>query len=242
MHKKSTLIEIEERFNKDVARFSNLNTGQATMLDAAFNMELITDCINQIYPNLSSVLDIGCGAGNYDVKLLMQVKSNPNVHLLDLSQPMLDKAKERIDPMTTGEVKTFKGDFRTTKLEEDSYDVIIATAVLHHLRDDHDWETAFRKLHSLLKPGGSIWIFDLIQQENEILQEIIYRQRYGNFLTQLKDEDYRDQVFEYIEQEDSPRSLVYQLQLLERVGFQQVDLLHKNLCMASFVASKSTRT
>ncbi len=238
MNKKSTLKEIEERFDKDVARFANLNTGQATMLDASYNMELITACISQIYPDLSSVLDIGCGAGNYDVKLLMQVKSNPTVHLLDLSQPMLDKAKERVEPMTKGEVKTFKGDFRKTKLKEGSYDVIIATAVLHHLRDDRDWETSFRKLHSLLKPGGSIWIFDLIEQENEILQEIIYRQRYGTFLTKLKDEHYREQVFAYIEREDSPRSLVYQLNLLKQVGFQQVDLLHKNLCMASFVAFK----
>ncbi|WP_293932085.1 class I SAM-dependent methyltransferase [Sphingobacterium sp. UBA6645] len=238
MQNKSTLQEIEERFDNDVERFSNLETGQATMLDSAFNLDLITDCIQQYYPTLSSVLDIGCGAGNYDVKLLSRVTSNPSVHLLDLSQPMLDKAKERVSPLTQGEVKTFKGDFRTVDLVENSYDVIIATAVLHHLRDDADWETVFARLYTLLKPGGSIWIFDMIQQNTAKLQEIIYTQRYGNFLIDLKDEEYRDHVFAYIEKEDSPRSLVYQLNLLQQVGFRQVDVLHKNLCMASYVAFK----
>jgi len=42
--KKSTLKEIEERFDTDVARFSNLETGQATTLDALYTMELITGC------------------------------------------------------------------------------------------------------------------------------------------------------------------------------------------------------
>ncbi len=78
----------------------------------------------------------------------------------------------------------------------------------------------------------------MIQQNTPKLQEIIYTQRYGNFLSGLKDEEYRDHVFAYIEKEDSPRPLVYQLNLLQQVGFQQVDVLHKNLCMASYVAFK----
>ena len=69
MEYKSTLKEIEERFDQDVARFSNHDTGQQTTLDALFNMELITDGIVAVYPELNHVLDIGCGAGNYPVKL-----------------------------------------------------------------------------------------------------------------------------------------------------------------------------
>ncbi|WP_343319938.1 class I SAM-dependent methyltransferase [Sphingobacterium multivorum] len=235
---KATLQEIETRFDNDVERFSNLETGQATTLDAVWNMELITDAIVSLYPDAQNILDIGCGAGNYDVKLLQKLESNPNVSLLDLSQPMLNRAKERVGKLTNGEIHLIKGDFRTAALEEDKFDVIIATSVLHHLRDDKDWENAFGKLFRLLRTGGSVWIFDLIEQNNEQLQKLIYREKYGEYLTSLKDEQYRDHVFDYIEHEDTPRSLIYQLNLLTQVGFKNVDVLHKNLCFASYMGFK----
>ncbi|MBD1426636.1 methyltransferase domain-containing protein [Sphingobacterium arenae] len=234
---KSTIQEIEERFDKDVARFSKLETGQQTTLDAAFNMELITESIVRCSPKLKAVLDIGCGAGNYMVKLAQKVV-DIDITLLDLSQPMLDKALERVGEATLGKVNALKGDFRTVDFGTDKYDVIIATAVLHHLRDDVDWETTFKKLFNLLNDGGSVWIFDLVHQTDTILQQYIYHDLYGKYLEQLKDRDYRDHVFAYIEKEDSPRSLMYQLQLLEKVGFKKVDILHKHLCFASFVGFK----
>ncbi|MEN5088216.1 class I SAM-dependent methyltransferase [Sphingobacterium faecium] len=237
MTEKSTLKEIEERFDQDVSRFSNLDTGQQTTLDALLNMELITDGIAAVYPDLKLVLDIGCGAGNYPVKLAHQL-SNFDCTLVDLSQPMLDKAYERLQGLTSGKVEIIKGDFRTVALKENSYDVIIATAVLHHLRDDQDWEQAFEKLYRLLKKGGSLWIFDLVIQDHEAIQHLIYHQHYGAYLTNLKDESYRDHVFNYIEHEDTPRSLTYQLNLLQTVGFNFVDVLHKKLNFASFVAFK----
>ena len=42
--------------------------------------------------------------------------------------------------------------------------------------------------------------------------------RYGEYLTQLKGEAYRDQVFGYIEQEDTPRPVVVATALAERSG------------------------
>ncbi|MGO1521887.1 MAG: class I SAM-dependent methyltransferase [Sphingobacterium sp.] len=235
---KSTVKEIEERFDKDVERFSKLETGQQTTLDATFNIELITEAIARHYPELKSILDIGCGAGNYSVKLA-QKKPDINATLVDLSQPMLDKASERVDGVTRGKVEVRKGDFRSIDFGAEKFDVIIGTAVLHHLRDDNDWETAFRKLFGLLKEGGSIWIFDLVLQSDAALQHYIYQDLYGDYLTGLKDEAYRDHVFAYIENEDSPRSLMYQLNLLEKVGFKKIDVLHKHLCFASFVAFKT---
>ncbi|HMR18150.1 MAG TPA: class I SAM-dependent methyltransferase [Sphingobacterium sp.] len=238
MREKSTLEEIEARFDNDVERFSNLETGQATTLDASFNMQLIAEGIAAVYPTGTSVLDIGCGAGNYDVKLLEYVKPL-DITLVDLSRPMLDRAMERVEASNPdGSTRIFQGDFRDMDFPEESFDVIIATAVLHHLRDDRDWQTAFARLYRLLKPGGSIWIFDLVEQATAPMHSLIYTQRYGQYLTSLKDESYRDHVFAYIEREDSPRSLMYQMELLKDVGFSQVDVLHKHLCFASFVAFK----
>jgi tRNA (cmo5U34)-methyltransferase len=45
-------------------------------------------------------------------------------------------------------------------------------------------------------------------------------------------------VFAYVEKEDTPRPLVFQLDLLLQVGFSRVEVLHKNVCFAAFGAVK----
>ena len=59
-------------------------------------------------------------------------------------------------------------------------------------------------------------------------------ERYGEYLVGLKDNAYRDHVFEYIEKEDTPMPLMFQLGLLREVGFMQVDVLHFNTRFAAF--------
>lgn len=234
---KSSLAEITERFDRNVDLYSNLETGQPTATDAAFSMELIVDSILAHSPNVKTVLDVGCGAGNYTLKLLS--RKNPlDCTLLDLSGPMLARAKERITKVNKGPNQFVQGDIRTARLPEGSYCTIMAAAVLHHLRDDRDWEMVFRKLYRLLKQGGSLWISDFIAQETPAIQQLIYRERYGKYLTDLKDETYRNTVFDYIEKEDSPQTINYQMKLMEKVGFRKVELLHKNLCFAAFGAIK----
>ncbi len=63
--------------------------------------------------------------------------------------------------------------------------------------------------------------------------------RYGDYLTSLGGSEYREKVFAYIDKEDSPRPVTYQLSLLRQVGFQHVEILHKNSCFAAFGATKS---
>ena len=110
--------------------------------------------------------------------------------------------------------------------------------MLHHLRDDQDWERAFTKLFHLTAPGSSVWITDLVAHENVAVQSLM-RERYGAYLEGQGGESYREQVFSCIEKEDSPRPVTYQLDLLRRVGFAQVELLHKNSCFAAFGALKN---
>jgi len=39
-----------------------------------------------------------------------------------------------------------------------------------------------------------------------------------------------------VEQEDTPKPLTFQLDLLRAVGFREVEVLHKNTCYAAFGA------
>ncbi|RZK76675.1 MAG: class I SAM-dependent methyltransferase [Pedobacter sp.] len=229
---KASNEEIKRRFDNDVARFSNLDTGQLTTLDAPLTMELCTSAAAYVTPNATDLLDIGCGAGNYTLKMLSKIP-DLNCTLNDLSMPMLEKAKERVGAVTNGVVTTIQLDMREVDLGEARFDIVLAAATLHHLRGDSDWELVFSKVYSALKPGGSFWISDLITHDAEPLNSL-FKEYYGNYIESLGGAEYKQKVFDYIEYEDTPRSINYQLELMRRVGFKQVEVLHKNLCFAAF--------
>ena len=233
---KSTIAQIKERFDNDVERFSNLDTGQSSTVDAIVSLELVTYAAAVVNPTAQHVLDIGCGAGNYTLRLLQRLP-NVNVDLIDLSGPMLKRALQRIGNATSGSIETTQGDIREVELGKNRFDIIMAAAVFHHLREDEEWEQVFAKCYASLKPGGSLWISDLIDHSMPEVQSIMWN-RYGDYLSGLKDSQYRDHVFSYIEQEDSPRPLLFQLDLLRQVGFRQIEILHKNSVFAAFGAVK----
>ena len=229
---KSTTEEIKERFDNDVERFSNLDSGQISTIDAKVSLELITEASKRIKPDAENLLDIGCGAGNYSLMMLSKIP-NLNCTLVDLSKPMLDRALERVSQQTNKKVQILQGDIREVALHENYFDIILAGAVLHHLRDDKDWLHTFEKLFKLLKPGGCLMISDLITQDTETLEEYT-REMYGDYLEKLGGKEYRQKVLDYINIEDSPRSINFQLDLMKQVGFKNVEILHKNMCFGAF--------
>jgi tRNA (cmo5U34)-methyltransferase len=233
---KSTVDEIRRRFDADVERFSILDTGQSATVDAPLAMALVAQAAAATTPHARHVLDVGSGAGNYTLKLLEQLP-NLDVTLIDLSQPMLDRARERVGRATTGSVQSLQGDIREVELPDRGFDIVLAAAVLHHLRTDSEWRQVFTAFHRALRPGGSVWVFDLVESSIPAVQQLMWRQ-YGEYLARLKDEAYRDHVFAYVEKEDTPRPLLFQLDLLRQVGFSQVVILHKNICFAAYGAVK----
>ena len=234
---KSSVDEIRQRFDTDVERFSNLETGQSATIDAPLALALVARAAAATTPHATHVLDIGCGAGNYTLKLLEHLP-NLDATLIDLSRPMLERATERVGRATTGTVTPLQGDVREIDLGDGRFDVILAAAVLHHLRTDAEWRAVFAAFHRALRPGGSVWVFDLVESSIPAVQALMW-ERYGEYLTGLKDAAYRDHVFAYVEKEDTPRPLTYQLDLLREVGFTRVEVLHKNVCFAAFGAMKA---
>lgn len=232
MPSKSTPDEIRQRFDADVERFSNLETGQSATIDAPLVLDLVVSAAAATTPGATRSLDVGSGAGNYTLKLL-EALPDLDVDLLDLSAPMLERAAQRLAEVAEGAVRTVQADIREAQLEAEGYDIVMAAATLHHLRTPDEWRHVFGKLFQALRPGGSIWISDLVLHDLPVVQEVMWR-RYGDYLVSLGGSEYRDHVFAYIEREDSPQSLAFQLELLEQVGFERVDVLHKNGPFAAF--------
>ena len=237
LEKKATIKEIRDRFDDDVERFSNLETGQQAIIDASLMMDLLAQAAAKTTPHAKRLLDIGCGAGNNTIKTLRYF-NQLDCDLVDLSLPMLEKARARILKEKTGEIRLFQGDVREIELGKDTYDVVLAAAVLHHLRDEPDWEFVFKKIFDAVSPGGSFWISDMVFHDIPVIHQLMMG-KYKDYLESLGGKEYRAKVFDYIDKEDSPRSLTYQLELMQKVGFEKVEVLHKASCFAAFGGIKT---
>jgi tRNA (cmo5U34)-methyltransferase len=236
LRKKSTLEEIRARFDADVERFSVLETGQQATIDAPLVLELVAQsCATHLRAG-DPLLDLGCGAENFTLRVLQEIPSL-RCHLADLSRPMLERAERRVREGGAASVQTYQDDLRALKFPKQSFSCILAGAVLHHLRDDADWETTFARFYAWLKPGGRIFVSDLMTFDQPEVQDVMW-ERYGRYLETLGGTIYREKVFAYIDKEDSPQSLPYQLELLRKTGFSGYDVLHRNSVFACYVGVK----
>src|SRR5215470_8557187 len=161
LHEKSTVEEIRQRFDADVERFSKLETGQQAAMDAPVILDVVArSAACHIRPK-GTLLDLGCGAGNFTLRVLSRVSPLDCV-LVDLSQPMLARAEQRVKAATSGSVRTIQSDMRLLSFDPASFEVILAGQVLHHLREDAQWESMFARLHEWLSPAGTLFVADFI--------------------------------------------------------------------------------
>jgi tRNA (cmo5U34)-methyltransferase len=233
---KSTIEQIRARFDHDVERFSKLETGQQATIDAPLILELVAKTAAAYLQPGSNLLDLGCGAGNFTLRLLQEV-SPLRCHLVDLSRPMLERAESRVRAAGVNAVTLYQSDLRDLQFPPNHFDCILAGAVLHHLRDEDDWRKVFTQLHQWLKPGGRLYVADFVTFDTPSVQELMWG-RYGQYLETLGGAAYRQKVFDYVQQEDSPRSLPFQANLLMSVGFSSWDVLHRNSLAACYFAIK----
>jgi 2-polyprenyl-3-methyl-5-hydroxy-6-metoxy-1,4-benzoquinol methylase len=93
----------------------------------------------------SRVLEIGCGTGLFTEHF---AESGADIVAVDLSPELLDLARRR---GLERRVQFLERNFEDCDAEG-PFDAVIGNSVLHHL----DLDQAWRKIHSLLKPGGRI--------------------------------------------------------------------------------------
>lgn len=236
LSQKSTTGEIRRRFDGEVERFSCLETGQQATVDAPLVLDLVAKTAATHLRPGGRILDVGCGAGNFTLRVMKE--TGPlHCHLADLSGAMIERARARVGEAGAAGVKAWQCDLRNLEFPDDSFDAILAGAVLHHLREESDWERVFRLLRRWLNPGGRLYVADLVFFDAPAVQDIMWN-RYGTYLETLGGGEYREKVFAYIDREDSPRSLFFQTGMLQKVGFSSWDVLHRNSVFACYYAEK----
>jgi len=96
-----------------------------------------------------SVLDVGCGTGNYSLAL---AKDGLLVTGIDISTAMLDRARANAEARGA-QVDFLQGDARQLPFQDASFDGIISVSALEFVPN---LSSALSELHRVLKPGGKL--------------------------------------------------------------------------------------
>lgn len=119
------------------------------------------DTVKQILSKIkidenSTVLDFGCGTGNYTWAI--KKVSNANIFGVEPSDGMREKAQEK-----GMDIEFKRGDHTSIPFDNGFFDLIYMTDVIHHIPD---LNSMFGEFHRTLKPNGKICI--LTESHNQI--------------------------------------------------------------------------
>jgi SAM-dependent methyltransferase len=99
------------------------------------------------------VLDVGCGTGQTSLGLARRVGPDGRVTGLDISAPMLGRARDRARAAGATNVAFFAADVQTHRFEPGGADVAFSRFGIMFFADP---PAAFTNLHSALRPGGRL--------------------------------------------------------------------------------------
>jgi ubiquinone/menaquinone biosynthesis C-methylase UbiE len=102
----------------------------------------------------ANALEIGAGTGYFTLNL-MRAGIVGRATCLDISPGMLATLERNAANLGLGErVSTVATDAEHLPFDDESFDLVLGHAVLHHLPD---LEQAFREFHRVLRPGGLVF-------------------------------------------------------------------------------------
>ena len=99
------------------------------------------------------VLDLGCGTGQTSLELARRVGPNGHVTAVDISAPMLGRARDRARAAGATNVTFVPADVQTHRFEPGTADVAFSRFGIMFFADP---PAAFTNLHGALRPGGRL--------------------------------------------------------------------------------------
>ncbi|KAL2818643.1 S-adenosyl-L-methionine-dependent methyltransferase [Aspergillus granulosus] len=135
------------------ASYSNLPRSQHG-LSSAPEWPLLRSMVLANQPDIkdSHVLDLGCGYGWFS-RWAAKEGLAARVHGIDISEKMLESARERTDLSLKSRITYERADIDTVDLENEVYDIIYSSLTIHYICDP---DRLFRTVHKALKSKGRL--------------------------------------------------------------------------------------
>jgi tRNA (cmo5U34)-methyltransferase len=180
-----------------------------------------------------AILDIGAGTGLLSA-LLLQKFPGAEMTLLDISENMLEIARQRFAYRKN--ITYIMSDY-SQGIPPGPYDLVCSALSIHHLTPE-DKQSLFRKIFSVLKPGGLFVNADQADGDTPYFRNR-YLEYWNEFLDNgpMNDTEHAE-ILKRRDTLDRNEKLSVQLHWLQECGFSDVDVVYRNRTFIVTVARK----
>lgn len=221
----------EDMLSRSIPQYDFMRKSVIKLIESIFELSPIKQTRN--------ILDLGCSDG---IMLKQMVDSlNPEgTHFLgvDISEPMLDKAKHRlIDELISGQVQLKNLDLRT-EYPQGMFDIVTSILSIQFTPIEHRQHIIQNIYNSLSNTNGALIMVEKVlgntDKINNLLVDEYYSIKRDNGYTQ----EQIDRKRLSLEGVLVPVTNDWNIDLLKQAGFRQVDVFWRCLNFVGYIAIK----
>ncbi len=177
-----------------------------------------------------SVIDFGAGTGAFAIQ---SAACSRKVYAVDVSRAMLNFARNKSKTKGISNIVFCHGGFLTYSHTDDPVDFIVTSLALHHLPDF--WKgVALRRLNSMLKPEGRLFLYDVVYSEENYEANIT---AWISSMESIGGRELVEDVEMHIREEYSTFTWIME-SLLEKAGFRIDTVNYDKGVLAQYVCIK----